>query len=34
LKQLSKCTTFVRCTQTHNSVYEKNTINKWVLTVA
>jgi GMP reductase len=28
LKQLSKCTTFVRCTQTHNSVYEKNTINK------
>jgi GMP reductase len=26
LKQLSKCTTFVRCTQTHNSVYEKNTI--------
>ncbi len=28
LKQLSKCTTFVRCTQTHNSVYEKNTIGK------
>ena len=28
LKQLSKCTTFVRCTQTHNSVYEKNTINE------
>jgi len=26
LKQLSKCTTFVRCTQTHNTVYEKNTI--------
>jgi GMP reductase len=26
LKQLSKCTTFVRCTQTHNSVYEKLTI--------
>jgi len=26
LKQLSKCTTFVRCTQTHNGVYEKNTI--------
>jgi GMP reductase len=26
LKHLSKCTTFVRCTQTHNSVYEKNTI--------
>ena len=28
LKNLSKCTTFVRCTQTHNSVYEKNTIGK------
>ena len=26
LKQLSKCTTFIRCTQTHNSVYEKSTI--------
>ena len=26
LKQLSKCTTFVRCTQTHNSVYEKSTV--------
>jgi GMP reductase len=26
LKQLSKCTTFVRCTQTHNTVYERNTI--------
>jgi GMP reductase len=26
LKQLSKCTTFVRCTQTHNGIYEKNTI--------
>ena len=26
LKYLSKCTTFVRCTQTHNSVYEKSTI--------
>ena len=26
LKNLSKCTTFVRCTQTHNSVYEKSTI--------
>jgi len=26
LKHLSKCTTFVRCTQTHNSVYEKSTI--------
>lgn len=28
LKHLSKCTTFVRCTQTHNSVYEKTTIGK------
>ena len=26
LKQLAKCTTFVRCTQTHNKVYEKSTI--------
>jgi GMP reductase len=26
LKHLSKCTTFVRCTQTHNPVYEKSTI--------
>ena len=26
LKQLSKCTTFVRCTQTHNGIYEKSTI--------
>ena len=26
LKNLSKCTTFVRCTQTHNPVYEKSTI--------
>ena len=26
LKHLSKCTTFVRCTQTHNSVYEKSTV--------
>lgn len=26
LKHLSKCATFVRCTQTHNTVYEKNTI--------
>jgi GMP reductase len=26
LKQLAKCTTFVRCTQTHNAVYEKSTI--------
>jgi len=28
LKHLSKCTTFVRCTQTHNRVYESNTIGK------
>jgi len=28
LKQLAKCTTFIRCTQTHNSVYEKLTIGK------
>jgi len=28
LKYLSKCTTFVRCTQTHNSVYENSTIGK------
>jgi GMP reductase len=26
LKDFSKCATFVRCTQTHNTVYEKNTI--------
>ena len=26
LKHLSKCTTFVKCTQTHNGVYENNTI--------
>jgi len=26
LKNLSKCTTFVRCTQTHNSVFEKSTV--------
>jgi len=26
LKHLNKCTTFVRCTQTHNPVYEKSTI--------
>ena len=26
LKHLNKCTTFVRCTQTHNPVYEKDTI--------
>ena len=28
LKHLSKCTTFVRCTQTHNSTYESSTIGK------
>ena len=28
LKHLSRCATFVRCTQTHNSVYETNTIGK------
>jgi GMP reductase len=28
LKNLSKCTTFIRCTQTHNTVYESNTIGK------
>ena len=28
LKHLSKCTTFVRCTQTHNSIYESATIGK------
>ena len=22
LKQLSKCATFIRCTQTHNTIYE------------
>jgi len=26
IKQLPKCATFIRCTQTHNSVYEKLTI--------
>ena len=26
LKHLSRCTTFVRCTQTHNTVYESSTI--------
>ena len=26
LKHLSRCTTFVRCTQTHNNIYEKSTI--------
>ena len=28
LKQLSKCTTFIRCNQTHNSIYESATIGK------
>ena len=28
LKHLSRCTTFVRCTQTHNSVFESSTIGK------
>lgn len=28
LKHLSKCTTFVRCTQTHNTIYEGSTIGK------
>ena len=28
LKQLSKCATFIRCSQTHNSVYEASTIGK------
>ena len=28
LKHLSRCTTFVRCTQTHNTVYEASTIGK------
>ena len=28
LKHLSKCTTFVRCTQTHNTIYESSTIGK------
>ncbi len=28
LKHLMRCTTFVRCTQTHNSVYEDNTVGK------
>ena len=26
IKQLPKCATFIRCTQTHNLIYEKNTI--------
>ena len=28
LKQLSKCTTFIRCTETHNKFYESSTIGK------
>ena len=28
LKHLSKCTTFIRCNQTHNTVYESATIGK------
>ena len=28
LKHLSKCTTFVRCTQTHNQIYESSTIGR------
>jgi GMP reductase len=28
LKHLSRCTTFVRCTQTHNAIYESSTIGK------
>ena len=28
LKYLSKCATFVRCTQTHNTIYEGSTIGK------
>lgn len=28
LKHLSKCTTFIRCNNTHNRVYESNTIGK------
>jgi GMP reductase len=28
LKHLMRCTTFVRCTQTHNGVYENSTIGK------
>jgi len=28
LKQLSKCATFIRCSQTHNPVYESSTIGK------
>jgi len=28
LKHLPKCTTFIRCSQTHNTIYESNTIGK------
>ena len=28
IKQLPKCATFIRCTQTHNAVYESSTIGK------
>ena len=28
LKHLSRCTTFVRCTQTHNQIFESNTVGK------
>ena len=28
LKHLSRCTTFVRCTQTHNQIYESSTIGR------
>jgi GMP reductase len=28
IKQLPKCATFIRCSQTHNSVYEGSTIGK------
>jgi len=28
IKQLPKCATFIRCTQTHNPIYERSTIGK------
>ncbi len=28
IKQLPKCATFIRCTQTHNGVFEKSTVGK------
>jgi GMP reductase len=28
IKQLPKCATFIRCTQTHNPIYEGSTIGK------